>query len=106
MSIVVPRRDDYNASIPDDKLAALVDAVLSSKSGGAWVGVVLLLAGCGGNYRLPILLCWNWQVRLVMAVDPFLTLGNCNLCLQGYDWVNSDANWYLTKRGAGSIMLE
>lgn len=32
MAIVVLGRDDYNASIPDDKLAALVDAVLSSKS--------------------------------------------------------------------------
>ena len=32
MSIVVLGRDDYNASVPDDKLAALVDAVLSSKN--------------------------------------------------------------------------
>ena len=32
MSIVVLGRDDYNASVPDDKLAALVVSVLSSKN--------------------------------------------------------------------------
>ena len=70
-------------------------------SGGAWVGVVQALAGCGESCGLHVHVLFGGSCAIPTrwAGQSFPKLRECNLRIQGIGWVGVSGNCPLTKMG-------